>query len=306
MGICSSGIKKQGVVTIQQKGKESEQFEALTIKFQKEIKSNPIFNFNSTIVQEKLISLFENSNTSPNVFISSQSKYPNMFKKQFTLSYLKSEPLLNNIYPSSDKQTGVLFMNLILFMLSYGTSMERKMDLANKLVLEAFDHSQKKFDMGRLREIIRNVINICIIIIIYFGALFLFLNEEMKNKIFINEENIQVDGRYDVSSLDDYFFHRFITVRKEISEEFLISIWEDFIFLPLKPENNSNSAHHKKHEPKFVFENTYLSLSENTKDDINHRLCHMFDSFTFFEVFLNLQVPEINNINKSSKNQKLV
>lgn len=302
MGMCSSGMKKPGVVTIQQKAGNPNQYEPLIVKFQKEIKSNPLFNLNSNIVQEKFISMFENSNFTPNVFITSQSKYPNMFKKQFTLSYLKSEPLLNNIYPNNDQQTGGLFMNIILFMLSNGTSMERKMDLANKLILEAFDHSQKKYDLGRLREIIRNLINICIIIIIYFGALFLFLNEEIQYKIFINEENIQVADKYDVSSLDDYFFHKFLTVRREISIDLLISIWEDFIFNPLKPVDTTNN-NQKKPEPKIVFENTHRSLSDNKKDEIKHLLCHMFDSFIFFEVFLYLQVPEINNLSKSKKSQ---
>ena len=38
MGMCSSGMKKPGVVTIQQKPGNPNQYEPLIVKFQKEIK----------------------------------------------------------------------------------------------------------------------------------------------------------------------------------------------------------------------------------------------------------------------------
>jgi hypothetical protein len=296
MGICSGSKNKKQRIVMNKNGSIDSGHNEIILKFQKEIKMNPFFNLNSTNIQEKLINQFENSNSSPNIFISSQNKYSNAFKKQFTFSFLKSEPLLNNIFPSNEKVTGRLFIKIVLLMLTNGSPLERKLDLANQLVLEAFDHSQKKFNIGKMREIIRNIISIGIIVVIYFGGLFIFLNEEIKTKIFENDENFQVEGKYDISSLDTYFFNKFLSVRKDMNEDFFISIWEEFLLLPLFPENDNKDKNIQRNT-QINYDNLFMILNEEVKEDIKHRLCNMFDSFVFFEVFLTGQVAPVTKYN---------
>ena len=184
--------------------------------------------------------------------------------------------MLNNVFTTHDKESQLLFLNLALFFLSNGGAYDRKIDLANKLILECYDYAQKKHNLGRLKEIIRNVINIALVIVVYFGAVFLFLDEATKSKIFVNDENVLVENKYDLCALDNYFFDKFTNVEREFKEETFYLIWEEFLLMPLNPNEEKVER---------SFDGIFTLMNEGLKEEIKFRLCHMFDPFVFFEVF---------------------
>lgn len=269
-------------------------------KYQKEIKTNPFFMINSSSLQEKLTSAFENSNQGPNTFISSQSKYTPLFKKQFELSYLKCMPLLNNVFTTNEKQAQLLFLNIALFFLSNGGSIDRKCELAQRLFLEAYDNGQRAHNIGKLCDMVRNVINIAMIIIIYFGAVFIFMNEEMKGKVF-GDENIRIEDKYDFSTLDSYFFDKFAeSINRDMNDELFIAKWEQFIYASFKFPDKEGGENEVK-----TYDNFYVLLSEQQKEDFKYRFCHMSDPLSFFEVFLKLEVPKYEqNVYKNQNSDK--
>lgn len=284
MGACKSNTSKRHR---NQNHPEADEYTEPRQKFQKEIKTNPFFSLNSSQQQEKLVSLFENSAQSPNKFISDQNKYTALFKKQFELSYLKCIPMLNNIFPTNEKQAQLLFLNVAIFFLSNGGSINRKCDLAQRLLIEAYDNGQRAHNIGKLFEMTRNVVNIGMIIVIYFGAVFLFMGEEMKGRVF-GDENVKIEGEYDFSTLDSYFFEKFAVFHKDMNDELFIAKWEEFIFKIL-----NNSTADGNYDGKN-YDNFYTLLSEQQKEDFKLRFSHMCDPFVFFEVFLKLEVPRFD------------
>jgi len=259
-------------------------------KFQKAIKQSQFFTL-ANKTQENLLTEFENSaSQSPNIFIESQTKYTSEFKKQFSVTYLKSEPMLNNIFPTNHKEVDLTFFNIALFMLSNAGADERKQELAKRIILESYDSSQKKHNLGKLKENIRNVINVAVMVAIYFGGVYLFMNDEVKAKIFNNEENIRIEDKYESGSLDSYFFDKFASVQKEVNEDMIINMWDSFILASIAGYGETVEG-----EEITVFENVFQLLTEKNKEEITLKMCHLLHPFNLFESFLTMYVPKFES-----------
>ena len=287
MGACNSTTNKKTKTVSNTPSEHS----AYILKFEKEIKYNHFYTMAEKTKME-LISQYENSNLGgPNNFINNNNKYTAVFKKQFSLAYLKCIPLLNNI-TSDEKEANLLFLNIAIHMLSHTKAIETKVEIAQKLILESFDHTHKKQNIGRLKNIFYYLIKSAAIIVIYFGGLFLFLDEQIKKRVFEGVDLVDIEGKYDYSQLDDYFFTKLKVINPKMNEDSYFSIWEEFLAVPLNDINSGGSADQADHIKNY--DNIFYLLSEDIKSQLRYRLCHMFDPHTFFESFLTLRVPKFD------------
>jgi hypothetical protein len=287
MGVCNSSPKKSRKNPNTAPG--TDQFSEMRQKFQKEIMSNPFFSINTSSQQLSLISQFENSNQSPDNYINSDMKFTQTIKKQLVTVYLKSIPFLSRVYSEDEKQSHVFFFNLVVFMLSNGGAIERKFEVINSLLVESYDVSQKKYNIDKLRDILNSIVYICLFITCYFGGHAVFLDENNKTKIFA-EEFYRIENQYGVNELDDYFIEQLSSIHGVVEKEQFIFLWEKFLMNPINtiiwPTETQNNNKERN------YDNIFLNFSDGTKDDIRYRLCHMFESFTFFEIFIKKEVPE--------------
>jgi hypothetical protein len=288
MGACNSSPKKSRKNTNTAPG--TDQYSDIRQKFQKEIKGNPFFPLNTNSQQMSLISQYENSNQSPDNFVNSDLKYTETIKKQIVTVYLKSIPFLSRVYSEDEKQSQVFFFNIIVFMLSNGGAIQRKLEVINSLLVESYDVSQKMYNIDKLRDILNSIVYICFFVTCYFGGYAVFLDGENKSKIFV-EEFYRIDNQYGVNELDDYFIEQLSSLHGLNDKEHFIFLWEKFLMNPINTIIWPTEAENKKERN---YDNIFLNLSDSTKDEIRYRLCHMLESFTFFEIFIKKEVPEYN------------
>lgn len=288
MGVCnSSGPNRNRKNT--NNNESTNQIDQIRQKFHKEIKNNYFFSMDSSRQTESFISQIEYTSLDLQNFIETNNKLNNIVKKQLTTVYCLSIPYLSSIYPEQ-KVADIFFINLLLFLLSNGDSIDKKIETINNLLVEAYDGNQKKYDLEKLNKIFNCIVNICFFIITYFVGALVFMNEENKGKIF-NEENYYIQNKFQLNSLSDYFFEELSNLHNDIDKDKLIYLCENFLMSPiisnLWPED-------KDKYKERVYDNIYRNLSEIEINEIRYRFSHLFESFVFIEIFITQQINTFN------------
>jgi len=195
----------------------------------------------------------------------------------------------------SNKQTS-FFLTLSFLALSKENSLGRTIELGNKIILEAFDSSKNKHDIFKLVSTIRIIINITMTIFIHFGGIFLFLDEQTKQKIYSSSNTEKINEKYSLSSLDSFFFDNLIQLHSNSNRDNVVDTWHEFIIAPLFGGNNVLKEEIKRKESKkSSATNQMLLFNEEILDEVKARLCHMLtDVNNFYDVFMKLEVPKFS------------
>jgi len=131
------------------------------------------------------------------------------------------------------------------------------------------------------------------IIFVYFGGIFLFLDEQTKQKFYSNEK---INDKYTANTLDNYFFDNLIQFHHNSNRDNVIDTWHEFIISPLFGGNNVLKEEFKRKGSKKSSSTNQLTLfNEQTLDEVKARLCHMLtDMNNFYAVFMKLEVPSFS------------
>lgn len=288
MGACKStnNNSKRRVVVGPATPSGSDEYGNIRKRFQNELKRYPFINLGSSL-QDKLCNEYKHSKLSPHEFINEKFSSNTLFKRLYMLAYLKCSPIINVVMGDNAKSSNLFFFEISMFMLSNAPAPERKKDLAKNIIMEAFDINKGKHNLKNLRECIRTFVNVAMIIMIYFGMIFIFIEDEEKQRVFeAGDTNIKIDNHYDMSELDNFFFDKFSqNIHKEMNENFILNIWEYFLIVPLGLLSEGGG------EVQLKPNELYKVLSDSTKEEIQLRVMHMFDPNVFFEVFVKKKIP---------------
>ena len=312
MGICNSSNKqnKRKMINnqiennnnLQPKKKRIEQqnyndgFDYIRVKFRTIIINYPFINFGEN-QQEEIENEYVSSNFSPYRFIETKN-YPNLFPKLYEICFLKCEPILANITDDT-KKANLIFFRTVIFMLSNLVDMERKKDLIKTIIVESYDPDQKKHNIDDLKNEILSLSEVCSEIIIYFGMLPQFIDNDELNKV-LTEQDYLLNNKYPKVDLDVFFFEKIKSLIKNKNDnEIIKQKWYDFIIEPILNENGNDNASNSNNlgtiglntiMRKQIF--NFYDIDDNTKEEIIYRIVHMLDSNNFMETFFGKNVPE--------------
>ena len=312
MGICNSSNKqnKRKMINnqiennnnLQPKKKRIEQqnyndgFDYIRVKFRTIIINYPFINFGEN-QQEEIENEYVSSNFSPYRFIETKN-YPNLFSKLYEICFLKCEPILANITDDT-KKANLIFFRTVIFMLSNLVDMERKKDLIKTIIVESYDPDQKKHNIDDLKKEILSLSEVCSEIIIYFGMLPQFIDNDELNKV-LTEQDYLLNNKYPKVDLDVFFFEKIKSLIKNKNDnEIIKQKWYDFIIEPILNENGNDNASNSNNlgtiglntiMRKQIF--NFYDIDDNTKEEIIYRMVHMLDSNNFMETLFGKNVPE--------------
>jgi len=312
MGICNSSNKqnKRKMINnqiennnnLQPKKKRIEQqnyndgFDYIRVKFRTIIINYPFINFGEN-QQEEIENEYVSSNFSPYRFIETKN-YPNLFSKLYEICFLKCEPILANITDDT-KKANLIFFRTVIFMLSNLVDMERKKDLIKTIIVESYDPDQKKHNIDDLKNEILSLSEVCSEIIIYFGMLPQFIDNDELNKV-LTEQDYLLNNKYPKVDLDVFFFEKIKSLIKNKNDnEIIKQKWYDFIIEPILNENGNDNASNSNNlgtiglntiMRKQIF--NFYDIDDNTKEEIIYRMVHMLDSNNFMETLFGKNVPE--------------
>ena len=312
MGICNSSNKqnKRKMINnqiennnnLQPKKKRIEQqnyndgFDYIRVKFRTIIINYPFINFGEN-QQEEIENEYVSSNFSPYRFIETKN-YPNLFSKLYEICFLKCEPILANI-TDDKKKANLIFFRIVIFMLSNLIDMERKIDLIKTIIVESYDPDQKKHNIDDLKNEILSLSEVCSEIIIYFGMLPQFIDNDELNKV-LTEQDYLLNNKYPKVDLDVFFFEKIKSLIKNKNDnEIIKQKWYDFIIEPILNENGNDNASNSNNlgtiglntiMRKQIF--NFYDIDDNTKEEIIYRMVHMLDSNNFMETLFGKNVPE--------------
>ena len=220
MGICNSSNKQnkrkmmnnqiENNNNLQPKKKRIKQqnyndgFDYIRVKFRTIIINYPFINFGEN-QQEEIENEYVSSNFSPYRFIETKN-YPNLFSKLYEICFLKCEPILANITDDT-KKANLIFFRTVIFMLSNLVDMERKKDLIKTIIVESYDPDQKKHNIDDLKKEILSLSEVCSEIIIYFGMLPQFIDNDELNKV-LTEQDYLLNNKYPKVDLDVFFLKK--------------------------------------------------------------------------------------------------
>ena len=312
MGICNSSNKqnKRKMINnqiennnnLQPKKKRIEQqnyndgFDYIRVKFRTIIINYPFINFGEN-QQEEIENEYVSSNFSPYRFIETKN-YPNLFSKLYEICFLKCEPILANITDDT-KKANLIFFRTVIFMLSNLVDIERKKDLIKTIIVESYDPDQKKHNIDDLKNEILSLSEVCSEIIIYFGMLPQFIDNDELNKV-LTEQDYLLNNKYPKVDLDVFFFEKIKSLIKNKNDnEIIKQKWYDFIIEPILNENGNDNASNSNNlgtiglntiMRKQIF--NFYDIDDNTKEEIIYRMVHMLDSNNFMETLFGKNVPE--------------
>ena len=92
-------------------------------------------------------------------------------------------------------------------MLSNLVDMERKKDLIKTIIVESYDPDQKKHNIDDLKNEILSLSEVCSEIIIYFGMLPQFIDNDELNKV-LTEQDYLLNNKYPKVDLDVFFLKK--------------------------------------------------------------------------------------------------
>ena len=312
MGICDSSNKKnkrkiinyqiENNNNLKQKKKRIVQqnyndgFDHIRVQYRTIIQNYPFINFGE-YQQEEIENEYVSSNFSPYRFIETKN-YSNLFTKLYEICFLKCEPIVANI-TDDKKKANLIFFRTVIFMLSNLVDMERKKDLIKTIIVESYDPDQKKHNIDDLKNEILSLSEVCLEIIIYFGMLPQFIDNNELNKV-LSEQNYLVNNKYPKVDLDIFFFEKIKTLIKNKNDnEMIKQKWFDFIIEPLLNENGNDNASISNNLGNIGFNTmmkkqilNYYDIDDNTKEEITYRIFHMLDSNNFMETLFGKNVPE--------------
>ena len=312
MGICNSSNKqnKRKMINnqiennnnLQPKKKRIEQqnyndgFDYIRVKFRTIIINYPFINFGEN-QQEEIENEYVSSNFSPYRFIETKN-YPNLFSKLYEICFLKCEPILANITDDT-KKANLIFFRTVIFMLSNLVDIERKKDLIKTIIVESYDPDQKKHNIDDLKQEILSLSEVCSEILIYFGMLPQFIDNDELNKV-LTEQDYLLNNKYPKVDLDVFFFEKIKSLIKNKNDnEIIKQKWYDFIIEPILNENGNDNASNSNNlgtiglntiMRKQIF--NFYDIDDNTKEEIIYRMVHMLDSNNFMETLFGKNVPE--------------
>ena len=271
-------------------------FDYIRVKFRTIIINYPFINFGEN-QQEEIENEYVSSNFSPYRFIETKN-YPNLFSKLYEICFLKCEPILANITDDT-KKANLIFFRTVIFMLSNLVDMERKKDLIKTIIVESYDPDQKKHNIDDLKQEILSLSEVCSEILIYFGMLPQFIDNNELNKV-LSEQNYLVNNKYPKVDLDVFFFEKIKSLIKNKNDnEIIKQKWYDFIIEPILNENGNDNASNSNNlgtiglntiMRKQIF--NFYDIDDNTKEEIIYRMVHMLDSNNFMETLFGKNVPE--------------
>ena len=312
MGVCDSSNKKnkrnrinyqlENNNKLKQKKKRIVQqnyndgFDHIRVQYRTIIQNYPFINFGE-YQQEEIENEYVSSNFSPYRFIETKN-YPNLFPKLYEICFLKCEPIVANI-TDDKKKANLIFFRIVIFMLSNLVDIERKKDLIKTIIVESYDPDQKKHNIDDLKREILSLSEVCLEIIIYFGMLPQFIDNNELNKV-LSEQNYLVNNKYPKVDLDIFFFEKIKTLIKNKNDnEMIKQKWFDFIIEPLLNENGNDNASISNNLGNIGFNTmmkkqilNYYDIDDNTKEEIIYRIFHMLDSNNFMETLFGKNVPE--------------
>jgi len=271
-------------------------FDYIRVKFRTIIINYPFINFGEN-QQEEIENEYVSSNFSPYRFIETKN-YPNLFSKLYEICFLKCEPILANITDDT-KKANLIFFRTVIFMLSNLVDMERKKDLIKTIIVESYDPDQKKHNIDDLKNEILSLSEVCSEIIIYFGMLPQFIDNDELNKV-LTEQDYLLNNKYPKVDLDVFFFEKIKSLIKNKNDnEIIKQKWYDFIIEPILNENGNDNASNSNNlgtiglntiMRKQIF--NFYDIDDNTKEEIIYRMVHMLDSNNFMETLFGKNVPE--------------
>ena len=271
-------------------------FDYIRVKFRTIIINYPFINFGEN-QQEEIENEYVSSNFSPYRFIETKN-YPNLFSKLYEICFLKCEPILANITDDT-KKANLIFFRTVIFMLSNLVDMERKKDLIKTIIVESYDPDQKKHNIDDLKNEILSLSEVCSEIIIYFGMLPQFIDNDELNKV-LTEQDYLLNNKYPKVDLDVFFFEKIKSLIKNKNDnEIIKQKWYDFIIEPILNENGNDNASNSNNlgtiglntiMRKQIF--NFYDIDDNTKEEIIYRMVHMLDSNNFMETLFEKNVPE--------------
>ena len=271
-------------------------FDYIRVKFRTIIINYPFINFGEN-QQEEIENEYVSSNFSPYRFIETKN-YPNLFSKLYEICFLKCEPILANI-TDDKKKANLIFFRIVIFMLSNLIDMERKIDLIKTIIVESYDPDQKKHNIDDLKNEILSLSEVCSEIIIYFGMLPQFIDNDELNKV-LTEQDYLLNNKYPKVDLDVFFFEKIKSLIKNKNDnEIIKQKWYDFIIEPILNENGNDNASNSNNlgtsglntiMRKQIF--NFYDIDDNTKEEIIYRMVHMLDSNNFMETLFGKNVPE--------------
>lgn len=271
-------------------------FDYIRVKFRTIIINYPFINFGEN-QQEEIENEYVSSNFSPYRFIETKN-YPNLFSKLYEICFLKCEPILANITDDT-KKANLIFFRTVIFMLSNLVDMERKKDLIKTIIVESYDPDQKKHNIDDLKNEILSLSEVCSEIIIYFGMLPQFIDNDELNKV-LTEQDYLLNNKYPKVDLDVFFFEKIKSLIKNKNDnEIIKQKWYDFIIEPILNENGNDNASNSNNlgtiglntiMRKQIF--NFYDIDDNIKEEIIYRMVHMLDSNNFMETLFGKNVPE--------------
>lgn len=272
--------------------RKKDQFENLRNHFKIQIKSTPFGNF-SPLQEEQFEAEFVSSKfLSPYKYIETKN-YPEIFTNLYEICYLKCEPILGNI-TDDKKESNLLFFRVMLFLMGNVSYLKRKVDTAKKILIDSYDHNQKKHNIEQLEKIIKGISELCIEIVIYMGLLNYYVQPEELIKV-LRADNYLLYGKYMKVELDDFFFDQ-LHKQIRIDSEAIKTIWANFIMEPLSHKEDNTMHDQLISDFRGMSMTTsqiksYKDISDAVKEEILYRIVHMLDQNNFFDVLVGNQVP---------------
>ena len=272
-----------------------DQFDNLRSHFKIQIKSTPFGNF-SPLQEEQFEAEFVSSKfLSPYKYIETKN-YPEIFTKLYEICFLKCEPLLGNI-TDDKKESNLLFFRVMLFLMGNVSYLKRKVDTAKKLLIDSYDHNQKKHNIELLEKMIKGTSELCIEIVIYMGLLSYYVKPEELIKV-LSSDNYLLHGKYMKVELDDFFFDQ-LHKQIRIDSEAIKTKWVNFIMEPLSQKEDNTMHEQLISDFRGISMTTsqiksYKDISDAVKEEILYRIVHMLDQNNFFDVLVGNPVPFFN------------
>ena len=272
MGVCTSTTKKPVGV----KAKHDDQQIKLMSDFQKRLKNNSFYNFTSSHQSSKEIE-FLNSNKTPSEFIMNDNKFTETDKRLYSLCYSKCDPLLNNINEKNKKLMDKFFLNITFFMLSLQSDEEKKKNFADELIKQSIDEILRKIDVKKLESILRDLVNILIQIMVYIVLIFIYLDENDQNNLCNND--FKVGGKYEVSSLDKFYFDKLKSINKDRDMNDYIDMMHNFLTQPFALDDEKSN----------------VAINDKLKATLIRRITHLLNSSVFYESIIKGVIVNYND-----------
>ena len=314
MGVCQSATisKRKNKVTKNKQiaggtnfllANANDGFDDLRSHLKLQITDSPFNNYTPALQDQLENEFVSGKHISPYQFIE-EKKYQDLFKLLYKTCFLKCEPILGNI-TEDKKDSGLFFFRTVMFLMNNISDLGRKLETGKKIIVESYEHSQKKHDIDRLKKMLSALSELCSEILIYMGLISFYVKPEELSR-FLSANDEMLENKYQKVELDELFFEHMKSKRRN-DIEMIKSTWVDFLTEPLY--NNTKNGEHFMTEFKGAISLTnsqiknFSDIDEKAKEEILYRIVHMLDPNNCFEVIVGNGVPpfSVTLYNKSKE-----